>query len=92
MKIDNVWGIGRMWKKKLNRLGIKSVGDFTSLPNQTVKSLLNVNGLRTKMELEGIYCHEVKRRTKIKKHLALLDLLDRMLMTSIRLVRHVQLH
>lgn len=70
MKIDNVWGIGRMWKKKLNRLGVKSVGDFTSLPNQTVRSLLNVNGLKTKMELEGVYCHEVKRRTKIKKHLA----------------------
>jgi DNA polymerase V len=68
--VDEVWGIGRKWSKKLKTLEIESVGQFVMLQDMVVRKLLNVNGLKTKMELLGMYCHPVKPVPKLKKNIA----------------------
>lgn len=68
--VDEVWGIGRKWAKKLKTIGVESIGQFVMLPDAYVKKLLNVNGLRAKVEILGMYCHPVVTQTKFKKNIA----------------------
>lgn len=68
--VDEVWGIGRQWNKKLKVQGVESVGQFVMMPDYTVRKLMNVNGLKTKCELLGMYCHPVKPNPKLKKNIA----------------------
>ena len=53
-KIEDVWGIGRRLKKKMEIRNIKTAYDFTD-PMHTawIKSQMGVVGLRLKKELEG---------------------------------------
>jgi len=68
--VDEVWGIGRKWAKKLKAIGVESIGQFVMLPDGYVRKLLNVNGLRAKAEILGMYCHPVVTQTKFKKNIA----------------------
>jgi DNA polymerase V len=68
--VDEVWGIGRKWSKKLNAIGVESIGQFLMVDDGLVKKLMNVNGLKAKMEILGMYCHPVKRIPKLKKNIA----------------------
>lgn len=68
--VDEVWGIGRKWAKKLKTIGVESIGQFVILPDAYVKKLLNVNGLRAKVEILGMYCHPVVTQIKFKKNIA----------------------
>jgi DNA polymerase V len=68
--VDEVWGIGRKWTKKLKTLGVESIGQFVMMSDSIVRKLMNVNGLRTKCELLGMYCHAVKPIPKLKKNIA----------------------
>jgi DNA polymerase V len=70
ISVDEVWGIGRQWNKKLKSLGVDSVGQFVMMSDSIVRKLMNVNGLRTKCELLGMYCHPVKPIPKLKKNIA----------------------
>jgi DNA polymerase V len=70
ISVDEVWGIGRQWNKKLKSLGVESVGQFVMMSDNIVRKLMNVNGLRTKCELLGMYCHPVKPIPKLKKNIA----------------------
>lgn len=70
ISVDEVWGIGRKWSKKLKSLGVDSVGQFVMMQDQTVRKLMNVNGLKTKMELLGMYCHPIKTVNKLKRNIA----------------------
>lgn len=68
--VEEVWGIGRKWTRKLNKLGVSTIGQFVNLPDHFVRKLMNINGLKTKMELLGEYCHPVKSTTADKKNIA----------------------
>ena len=70
ISVDEVWGIGRKWSKKLKNLGIESVGQFMMMDDRIVRKLMNVNGLRTKMELLGEYCFVLTTKPKLKKNIA----------------------
>lgn len=70
ISIDEVWGIGRQWSKKLKSQGVESVGQFVMMSDHTVRKLMNVNGLKTKCELLAMYCHPVKPIPKLKKNIA----------------------
>lgn len=70
ISVDEVWGIGRQWNKKLKSLGIDSIGQFVMMSDHTVRKLMNVNGLKTKCELLGMYCHPVKPIPKLKRNIA----------------------
>jgi DNA polymerase V len=70
ISVDEVWGIGRKWTKKLKNLDVYTIGQFVNLNDGLVRKLMNVNGLKTKMELLGEYCHPVKTLPKAKKNIA----------------------
>ncbi|POS00934.1 DNA polymerase V [Flavobacterium croceum DSM 17960] len=53
-KIEDVWGIGSQYAKKLQYIGVKTAYDFTCLPDLWVKKHLTIQGLRIKKDLEGI--------------------------------------
>lgn len=68
--VDEVWGIGRKWSKKLKSFGVESIGQFVMMNDLTVKKMMNVNGLRAKKELLGVYCHQINPNLKFKKNIA----------------------
>ena len=68
--IDEVWGIGRKWSKKLKSIGVDSVGQFVMLSDGLIRKMMNINGLKTKMELLGMYCHPVQKVPKLKRNVA----------------------
>jgi len=68
--IDEVWGIGRNWAKRLERIGVTTVGQFVEQSDTIVRSLMNVNGLKAKMELLGGYCYHVRKIPKAKRSVA----------------------
>jgi len=54
LDIEDVWGIGRQFAKKLKAKGINKAYQFTQLPDQYVRKEFSVVGLRLKKELEGL--------------------------------------
>ena len=68
--VDEVWGIGRQWNKKLKSQRVESIGQFVMMNDYIVRKLMNVNGLKTKCEILGMYCHPVKPIPKLKKNIA----------------------
>jgi len=52
-KIEDVWGIGRQFSKKLKALNVKTAYDFTQLSDSFVKKEFSIVGLRLKHELQG---------------------------------------
>lgn len=67
LDVDEVWGIGRKYKKRLDCLDIKTVGDFSNMDSSIVKKVLGVTGLRTWYEINGWLCHDVSEKFKIPK-------------------------
>lgn len=67
LPIDEVWGIGRKWSKKLNSCDIFTVKDFKKLSNLQAQGILNITGLRTLLELKGDYIHQVTNKFKRPK-------------------------
>ncbi len=53
LKIEDVWGIGRRYTKKLQNIGVNTAYDFTKLNDSTVRSIMTIVGLRLKHDLEG---------------------------------------
>lgn len=68
--VDEVWGIGRKWTKKLKNIQVESVGQFVMVSDLSIRKMMNVNGLKTKMELLGEYCHPVQKVPKLKRNIA----------------------
>jgi DNA polymerase V len=52
-RIGDIWGIGRRYAKKLNRMGIHNAHQFTRQSDGWVKKNMTVMGLRLKHDLEG---------------------------------------
>lgn len=65
MEVDEVWGVGDKWKKKLNSIGVNTISEFMNLPDYQVKKLFTIVGLRTWLELHGYLIHKVE--TEFKK-------------------------
>ena len=62
--------MGRVSVAKLAKMGVKSVADFVALPDDQVRQMLTVVGLRTKKELLGISCMPLSFVPPTKKSLA----------------------
>lgn len=69
LAIEDVWGIGRQFAKKLKAKGVNKALDFTNLPDEYVRKEFTVVGLRLKKELEGISAMELED-VKTKKNIA----------------------
>lgn len=70
LPVSEVWGLGSASVAKLNGEGIESIADFVAMPDDRVRKLLHVTGLRTKKELEGVSCMPFSRLPPPKKSLA----------------------
>jgi DNA polymerase V len=53
-EIGDVWGIGRRYADRLQRLGIKNAWQFTQMPDEWVLKNMTVVGLRLKRDLSGL--------------------------------------
>ncbi|WP_395092628.1 Y-family DNA polymerase [Vaginella massiliensis] len=69
LAIEDVWGIGRQFAKKLKAKGVNKALDFTLLPDEYVRKEFTVVGLRLKKELEGVSAMELED-VKTKKNIA----------------------
>jgi len=69
LNIEDVWGIGRQFSKKLKAKGVNKAYDFTLLPDEYVRKEFSVVGLRLKKELEGLSAIELED-VKTKKNIA----------------------
>ena len=56
--IEDVWGIGRRSAPKLHSIGVKTAYDFTQLPENAVRKMFALPGVRTWRELRGEPCIE----------------------------------
>ena len=59
IEIEDVWGIGRQWNKKLKGLNVFNVRDFINLLPTQVSLLMNVTGNKTWLELQEVLCHPI---------------------------------
>ena len=58
--IEDVWGIGRRSVDKLNQSGVHTAWDLTQMPEQWVKRMLTITGVRTWKELRGESCISIE--------------------------------
>ena len=56
--VEDVWGIGRKSAAKLHARYIKTAFDFTQLPEEVVRKMMGITGVRTWKELRGTPCIE----------------------------------
>lgn len=69
IKVEDVWGIGRRYSKKLMESGIKNALEFTMIEDSWVKKYMSVVGLRLNRDLKGIPSIEIED-VKPKKTIA----------------------
>ena len=68
--IGSVWGVGPASAAKLEKIGVQTVADFVSLPDDEIRKMLSVVGLRTCWELRGLSCMPLSLAPPTKKSLA----------------------
>ena len=66
LNIEDVWGIGRQYAKKLKYHSINTAWDFTQKSKRWIRREMGVVGERTWLELLGTACIELDRQTSKK--------------------------
>lgn len=56
--VEDVWGIGRRSASKLHERYVRTAYDFVCMPEEAVRKMMGVTGVRTWRELQGIPCIE----------------------------------
>ena len=69
-KIDDVWGVGRKHKIRLEAIGVCNALQFTQLPDAWVQKHMSVLGLRLKKDLSGVSSIQLEEIIPIKKGIA----------------------
>ncbi len=67
VKVGDVWGVGRKYRDKLNKVGVYNARQLRDLPDKWARANMTVVGLRTVHELRGIPCYEVEPEIDPKK-------------------------
>ncbi len=67
--IEDVWGIGRKYSKKLNNMGVHTAYDFINLSPVWIKSNMSIVGVKTWKELKGEACIEFEEIISDKKQI-----------------------
>ena len=65
--VEDVWGIGRRSAAKLHAIGIKTAWDFTQLPENAVRKMFALPGVKTWRELQGYPCIEFEDSFEAKQ-------------------------
>lgn len=66
-KVDDIWGIGRQYAKKLQGFGIFTAHDLRSQPLEWVQEKLTIQGVRMWYELHGKSCIQLASMTERKQ-------------------------
>lgn len=69
-EVGTVWGIGPAATQKLRGIGVTTIDQFIALPDEEVRKMLSVVGLRTAWELRGTACQLLNHAAPTKKSLA----------------------
>ncbi len=69
-KVEDIWGVGKQYKKLLIRNGVVTANDFCKLPDQWVKKNMSILGLRLKKDLKGDSCIGLDEENPDKKSIA----------------------
>lgn len=67
--VNNVWGIGHNYAKKLNKLGVQNVLQLVNRSDTWIDKNMTIVGLRTVKELRGISCIDLNLMTSDKKQI-----------------------
>ena len=65
--VQDIWGIGPRWSKKLITNGISTALDLKNSPDFWIRKKIGIAGLRTAHELRGIVCHKLDKQPSPKK-------------------------
>ena len=65
--IEEVWGIGRQFKKKLSSIGIETVQEFKNFDSSIIRGLMHSPGVKTLMELNEVMCYPLSTKFKTPK-------------------------
>ncbi len=68
-EIGDVWGIGKKYKAKLNKLGVYNAYDFTKLSRTLVRKRMTVVGEKLWLELHGIPVKGIEKLIPSKKQI-----------------------
>lgn len=69
IEIDEIWGIGRRLASRLRQVGIRKAIDFADLTREEAGRLVNVIGMRTWEELNGVACVERDPEYQVRKQI-----------------------
>ena len=67
--VEDVWGIGRRLCQRLKPYGIETALDFAEMPRHSVERIVNVTGVRTWSELNGIACIDADPENAAQKQI-----------------------
>ena len=67
VSLQDVWGIGSRWSKKLNTLGLTTALDLAQADPRWIKKAFNIVLARTALELKGKACLSVEETAPPKK-------------------------
>lgn len=59
LPVEEVWGIGRQWAKKLNALGIATAADLKQQSPALIRQRFSLPLMQTTLELQGFACHSI---------------------------------
>ena len=67
IKIEKIWGIGNKLPRFLIKNNIHNAYEFIQQDNRWIRKNMNILGLKTKMELNGISCYDLENSFKLRK-------------------------
>lgn len=59
IKIEDIWGIGRQWSKKLNHIHIRTAAQLAQQSPQWIRQQFSLPLMQTTLELQGMACHQL---------------------------------
>lgn len=68
--VEEVWGIGRAWSKKLKQIGINTAHDLRYANPQMIRQQFGVTMLRTQQELNSLPCLDIEESVPRKNILS----------------------
>lgn len=68
--VEDVWGIGRQYTKKLNDYRIRTAYDFIQMDDTWIRNKMTINGLKTAWELRGTSCIALHEQPDPKQSIA----------------------
>jgi DNA polymerase V len=57
--VEDIWGIGRQWSKKLNAMYIRTAAELAKQSPQWIRQQFGLPLMQTTLELQGFQCHDL---------------------------------